>query len=136
MHAHQALKLLAFAHAYFFPVIEGQRTFSFMHTFDFLVSAASVAEIAVNTDDSASINVLRTFRVLRLLNALPSVRSLIQTASNSILTILGCFGVLVIFVLGYAIVGVPLFGNVKYGTYITRTSNFQTTVNALIVLFR
>ncbi len=132
----QALKVVAFAHAYFFPVIEGHRTFSFINTFDFVVSVVSVAEVAVNTDDSVGINVLRTFRVLRLLNVLPSLRSLLQTASNAILTVMGCFLVLLIFVLGYAIVGVPLLSHVKFGRHITRNSNFRTTISALIVLFR
>lgn len=41
----QALKLLAFSYALFFPIVNGKRSFSVISSFDFCVSLASLAEV-------------------------------------------------------------------------------------------
>jgi hypothetical protein len=110
------------------------RGISVVNFVDFIISAASLAD-AVG-QQGVGINVLRTFRVIRLVNILPSIRALLKTAKNSILTIVGCFFFLVIFIFAFSVVGVPTVGGVKRGHFITRHSNFDTTINSVITLFQ
>lgn len=136
----QTIKITAFSHAYFFPykkAKKGQRHsrgFSAVNFVDFVISAASLADVF--STQNVGINVLRSFRVLRLVNMLPSVRALLKTARKSILTIIGCFGFLIVFIFAFGVVGVPVVGNVKRGKAVTRHSNFDTTLNSLITLFQ
>lgn len=75
-------------------------------------------------------------RILRLLNILPSIRILLLAAQRSLATITGCFGLLMILIVSFAMIGHPLLGHVKYQEGISRNSNFDSPIHALLVMTR
>jgi len=132
----QAIKITAFSWAYFLPKINGSRCLSYTNIFDFAVSLASFLEITVLTGTGTGINLLRSFRALRLLNAVNSIRQILAAASTSASTVLGCFGLFMVFIVAFAVMGVPVFHDVKRGLSLTRVTHFDTVKAGIVVLTR
>jgi hypothetical protein len=82
------------------------------------------------------INILRSFRALRLLNAVHSIRQLMLAATACAGTVLSSFGLFMIFVVGYAVMGVPVFHDVKRAKGLTRQANMDTVKEAIQILIR
>ena len=80
--------------------------------------------------------VFRILRILRLVKRAGDVRILLETISYSLPHIanIGAFLCLLFFI--YAVLGVNLFSNIKYGDYLNRHANFDSFPRALLVLIR
>jgi len=79
---------------------------------------------------------LRSVRALRLLNVVHSIRQLILAANASLGTVLSSFGLFMIFVIGYAVMGVPVFHDVKRAYALTRQANMDTVKGCIEILMR
>ena len=131
----QGLKLLALSTSFFVPTRHGQRSIAWINIFDLTVTLCAVMEVS-GLLHTSGINVLRSVRVLRLLELIPSMRTLIHACRKSFKVILGCFSMLLIMSSSYAVVGSAGFAGVKYGEHLNRNSNFDSPYNALIVMCR
>lgn len=131
----QVLKMLALSTSYIIPIRYGQRTIAWMNIFDLTVTLCAILEVS-GLLRTSGIHVLRSIRVIRLLELIPSVRTLIHATRKSFKVILGCFSILLITSSTYAVVGSAFFADVKYGEHLNRQSNFDTPLNSLFVMCR
>jgi len=86
----------------------------------------------------SSSNIVRLFLVLRVLRLIPvisGVHELLLTLSRCWRVMLHMMLLLFSVFLFYAVIGVQLWADVRYGEYITEAMNFTTIGNALLVLF-
>ncbi|KAK3250718.1 Caveolin-2 [Cymbomonas tetramitiformis] len=110
--------------------------------FDFAVVLLSIAGAFLTKLSSSNVpglSLLRIFRVSRVFRLIPKAKGL-RTLFNTLITSLPALGnvgsVLFLFYFIFAIMGMNLFGKVKYGDFLDRHANFQTFPSALMVLFR
>ena len=131
----QCLKLAAFSTSYILPLRNGKRRLSAMNGFDLIVTLLSLFELS-GLIESGGIHVLRSIRTVRLLQAIPSVSTLMQAIIKSIKVVVGCFTILLVITFSYSVVGSSLFSQVKYGQHLNRQSNFETPTMSLLVMCR
>lgn len=80
--------------------------------------------------------VIIVFRFLTLSGKHNTLKMLMLTVVMSLVKSFFTIAVLVILMMCYSLAGVILFGSVKYGEAINRYANFQTSFNAMMILFR
>ncbi|EDO45174.1 predicted protein, partial [Nematostella vectensis] len=80
--------------------------------------------------------VIIIFRFLTLSGKHDMLKMLMLTVVMSLVKSFFTIAVLVILMMCYSLMGVILFGTVKYGEAINRYANFGTSFNAMILLFR
>ncbi|EDO45175.1 predicted protein, partial [Nematostella vectensis] len=80
--------------------------------------------------------VIIIFRFLTLSGKHDTLKMLMLTVVMSLVKSFFTIAVLVILMMCYSLMGVILFGTVKYGEAVNRYANFGTSFNAMILLFR
>ena len=80
--------------------------------------------------------VIILFRFLTLSGKHDTLKMLMLTVVMSLVKSFFIIAVLVVLMFSYALAGVILFGTVKYGEVLNRHANFQTSFNAMLLLFR
>jgi len=110
--------------------------------FDFIVVVVSVLGVILDYAQISSLTflpLLRVLRVLRIFKLIPKAKGL-RTMLMTLLWSLPALGnvgaVLFMFMFIYAIIGMNLFGNIKFADQITRLANFRDFPTAMITLFR
>eukprot|EP00997_Jenningsia_sp_PLL12_P008943 NODE_57_length_2832_cov_71.348904_g53_i0.p1 GENE.NODE_57_length_2832_cov_71.348904_g53_i0~~NODE_57_length_2832_cov_71.348904_g53_i0.p1 ORF type:complete len:605 (-),score=169.36 NODE_57_length_2832_cov_71.348904_g53_i0:52-1866(-) len=106
-----------------------------------LVSAAGIVIDHISTGNSpgsavSAIRILRIARVLRVLRFYKGLQTLMGTLISSLPDFLNVSGLVFLVFFIYAVTGIRLFFNVKYGDFITNYANWERIDNALITLFR
>ena len=132
----QVFKMTAFSGAYFLPKINGVRRVSWSNVFDFVVSSLSLLEITAFSGHPTGINLLRSFRALRLLNSVPSIRPVLIAAASSIQNFIGCCGLFMVFIIAFVVMGVPLFHDVKRGFELTRNTHLDNVQTGFLLMTR
>eukprot|EP00198_Chlamydomonas_reinhardtii_P012138 XP_001701475.1 voltage-gated Ca2+ channel, alpha subunit [Chlamydomonas reinhardtii] len=129
-----ALKIMAFgAFAYFRDR---------WNAFDFFVVVISVASVVLDFSGTQNLSfmpvlrVLRVVRVVRLIRRAVGMRRLLLTLVQSLPALGNVGGVMVLFFFVYAVIGMNLFGGIKFGDYISRHANFNNFGKAMLLLFR
>ncbi|KXZ48370.1 hypothetical protein GPECTOR_28g777 [Gonium pectorale] len=108
----------------------------------FVIAAASVATVGLEIGGVGSITlaallrVLRVTRFLHMLSNVDQLRRLTRTLTLALPAILNVGSVLALFFFVWSVLGMNLFGDIKYGTYVSRHNNFRDWPNAMMVLFR
>ncbi|XP_053098403.1 calcium channel, voltage-dependent, L type, alpha 1D subunit, a isoform X8 [Pangasianodon hypophthalmus] len=143
------LKLIAFKPKLFVP--KKERTLGYVedpwNTFDALVVIGSIVDIALTEADNAeessriSITFFRLFRVMRLvklLNRGEGIRTLLWTFIKSFQALPYVALLIAMMFFIYAVIGMQIFGKIAMveGTQINRNNNFQTFLQAVLLLFR
>ncbi|XP_053098402.1 calcium channel, voltage-dependent, L type, alpha 1D subunit, a isoform X7 [Pangasianodon hypophthalmus] len=151
------LKLIAFKPKLFVP--KKERTLGYVedpwNTFDALVVIGSIVDIALTEADPAegeelpnaeessriSITFFRLFRVMRLvklLNRGEGIRTLLWTFIKSFQALPYVALLIAMMFFIYAVIGMQIFGKIAMveGTQINRNNNFQTFLQAVLLLFR
>jgi len=82
------------------------------------------------------LRVLRVARIFRLIPKARGLRTLLETLVSSLPALGNIAAVLCLFFFIYAVIGMNLFGMMKYGQYLTRYANFSNVGIALLTLFR
>ena len=82
------------------------------------------------------LRMLRVVRVFRLIPKAKGLRTLLQTLVFSLPALGNVGSVLFLFFFVYAIVGMNVFGSIKWGQYLSRHANFGNVGLALLTLFR
>ena len=100
------------------------------HVFDFAVAAASVVGIGLAPAPTASargglgvVALVRVFRVARIFRLVPRARGLrllLQTLLTSLPALWNVGAIFLLFSFIYAVVGMQLFGNIRFGTALNR----------------
>lgn len=80
--------------------------------------------------------VIIIFRFLSLSGKHDTLKMLMLTVYMSLVKSFYIIFVWLLVIMSYAIIGVILFGTVKYGVAINRSANFEGSINAMIMLFR
>lgn len=80
--------------------------------------------------------VIILFRFLTLSGKHDTLKMLMLTVVMSLLKSFYIIAVLILVMITYSLAGVILFGTVKYGEALNRHANFQTSFNAMTLLFR
>ncbi|XP_034170075.2 calcium channel, voltage-dependent, L type, alpha 1D subunit, a isoform X12 [Pangasianodon hypophthalmus] len=117
------------------------------NTFDALVVIGSIVDIALTEADNAeessriSITFFRLFRVMRLvklLNRGEGIRTLLWTFIKSFQALPYVALLIAMMFFIYAVIGMQIFGKIAMveGTQINRNNNFQTFLQAVLLLFR
>ena len=132
--AEAALKLYAFGTSEYFK--------DSWNLFDFIVVLFSLVGILMEVFAERGIpivsllRVLRVARIFRLIPKAKGLRTLFQTLVFSLPALVNITLVLGLFFFIFGIMGMNLFGKVKYGDNLSRHANFRTFESAMIVLFR
>ena len=103
---------------------------------DFMILVASEGE---GEGLNSSVQVIRTFRVARILKLVRRFKELqriLNTFLEAIPALFNVGGLLFLFQFLYGIMGVYLFSTVKLQTSLNEHANFQTLGTALVTLFR
>jgi hypothetical protein len=82
------------------------------------------------------LRVLRVARIFRLIPKARGLRTLLETLVSSLPALGNIAAVLCLFFFIYAVIGMNLFGMMKYGQYLSRYANFSNVGIALLTLFR
>ncbi|XP_053509576.1 calcium channel, voltage-dependent, L type, alpha 1D subunit, a isoform X2 [Ictalurus furcatus] len=117
------------------------------NTFDALIVVGSVVDIAIteanNVEENARISItfFRLFRVMRLvklLNRGEGIRTLLWTFIKSFQALPYVALLIAMLFFIYAVIGMQIFGKIAMveGTQINRNNNFQTFLQAVLLLFR
>ncbi|XP_026791095.3 calcium channel, voltage-dependent, L type, alpha 1D subunit, a isoform X11 [Pangasianodon hypophthalmus] len=133
------LKLIAFKPKHYFT--------DAWNTFDALIVVGSVVDIAIteanNAEESSRISItfFRLFRVMRLvklLNRGEGIRTLLWTFIKSFQALPYVALLIAMMFFIYAVIGMQIFGKIAMveGTQINRNNNFQTFLQAVLLLFR
>ncbi|MEE6501696.1 hypothetical protein FKM82_004299 [Ascaphus truei] len=133
------LKLIAFKPKHYFT--------DAWNTFDALIVVGSVVDIAItevnSSEDSARISItfFRLFRVMRLVKLLSrgeGIRTLLWTFIKSFQALPYVALLIAMLFFIYAVIGMQVFGKVamRDNTQINRNNNFQTFLQAVLLLFR
>lgn len=110
--------------------------------FDLVVVLVSILGCAIDlatTQDLPFLPLLRVLRVVRIFRLIPKakgLRTLLQTLMFSLPALGNVGSVLFLFFFIYAIIGMNLFGQMKWGTYLGRHANFSNMPMSLLTLFR
>ncbi|CAH2313141.1 voltage-dependent L-type calcium channel subunit alpha-1D isoform X12 [Pelobates cultripes] len=133
------LKLIAFKPKHYFT--------DAWNTFDALIVVGSVVDIAItevnSSEDSARISItfFRLFRVMRLVKLLSrgeGIRTLLWTFIKSFQALPYVALLIAMLFFIYAVIGMQVFGKIamRDNTQINRNNNFQTFLQAVLLLFR
>ena len=115
--------------------------------FDLVVVLVALSELAFKaifgTDVKGSLlriarltRALRVLRTVRVVRSSRSMRSLLTTLLYSIVPLANILGVFVIITFIYAVLGMELFGGVKFGEYLNEEANFCSFPTAMLTMFR
>eukprot|EP00879_Flechtneria_rotunda_P031665 GHRR01034614.1.p1 GENE.GHRR01034614.1~~GHRR01034614.1.p1 ORF type:complete len:288 (+),score=72.75 GHRR01034614.1:323-1186(+) len=110
--------------------------------FDLFVVAVSIAGVAVDLGTPSNLaflpllRVLRVTRIFRLIPKAEGIKNLLQTLVLSLPALGNVGSVLLLFFFIYGVIGMNLFGQMKYGVYLDRHANFSNVGIALLTLFR
>ena len=110
--------------------------------FDFIIIVGSFVSIFISANTTleirGAINIMRSFRILRLLRLIKRGKSL-QLIFNTFVVTLHALanigGLLLLFIFMYSILGMIIFGEVKRNGVMNNYLNFETFVNSFITLF-
>ena len=117
------------------------------NVFDFSVVAVALAEVAFEAAAGSLVKgsllriarlarAARVLRTVRAVRASRSIRHLLTTLLYSIFPLGNILGVFVIITFIYAVLGMELFGHVKWGDYINDEANFCRFSSAMLTMFR
>ncbi|KAG2495837.1 hypothetical protein HYH03_006076 [Edaphochlamys debaryana] len=112
------------------------------NAFDFFVTLVSIASVVLDFASTQNLafmpvlRVLRVVRVLRLIRGAKGMRKLLRTLFYSLPALANVGGVMLLFFFIFAVIGVSLFADIKYGEALNRHANFNTFPNAMLLLFR
>jgi hypothetical protein len=132
------LKLLAYGWSYFHTS---------WNKFDFFVVAASLFDLGLEFIDAEDmkdlpignvarvLRVMRVSRVLRLAKKSEDLQQLIETISMSVQALLNVFGLLLLILFMFAVLGVFFFNEVSSGLVINDYKNFKNFGSAYLLLF-
>ena len=132
------LKLLVYRQSYFQTA---------WNKFDFFVVAASLFDLGLEFVDAEDmknlpignvakvLRVLRVSRVLRLAKKSQDLQALVETITMSVSALLNVFGLLLLILFMFAVLGVYFFNELSSGTIINGYKNFQTFGSAYLLLF-
>ena len=105
--------------------------------FDFFCVVMSIIGFAFGTGGGASVlRVLRLARLFRLVRRLKGLRMLFNTVIISMPGIINIGGLLFLLCFVYAVLGMHLFGKVKFGETHNEHANFRDFGNSLLTLLR
>lgn len=115
------------------------------NTFDSIIVLTSIVSLIVESlGESIGIDpsvfrifrIFRILRVLRLVKKATGIRQLIQTLVFSFPMLVNVGTLLVLLLFMFAIIGMNLFGRIKYGKYLNEHANFRDLPTSMITLFR
>lgn len=128
------LKILALGRKYFYDL---------WNNLDFAIVAGSIVEFSIQMASSGQAvtitSVGRAFRILRVFRSVrrvPSLQMMFSTLANSTPAILSIFGVMIIVVFMYSVVGMQMFGQLRFQTAIDLNSNFRNFMTGWFSVFR
>ena len=110
--------------------------------FDFVVVLSSIVGITMDVSMDGEVPVvglLRVFRVARIFRLVPrakGLKTLFQTLIFSLPALINVGSVLLLFFFIYSIMGMNLFGQMRYGENLNRHANFRDFPSAMMTLFR
>jgi len=105
--------------------------------FDFILVLTSVISLSVSS--GVGLNFIRIFRIaraFRLIKSLKGLRILFTALVVSVPTMINVAGLFFLLLFMYAVLGVNLFGRVKFGAELDRHANFRNFGIALLTLIR
>jgi len=88
------------------------------------------------TDTKLILRYLRILFIMRLIKRVKGIRLMMLTLLYSVMEYVNVIAMLFLLLFVYSVVGMQLFGNVRYGKYLGPNVNFRTFPVALITLFR
>ncbi len=112
---------------------------------DFIVVCESVTSniiSAFSTDgfskffDTSILRTIRVGRILRILKKAESLNRIFNLFLNSIPGVINLTILYILLVFIYSVIGISLFGSLKYQTYINDRWNFQNIANSMFLLVR
>jgi len=86
-----------------------------------------------------TLSIFRLFRILRIVRVVqrvPSLKALVSTIINSFINVANILVLLFLVFFIYAVIGIQLFGQVRFGATLTRQIHFQDFPTAMLVLIR
>ena len=105
--------------------------------FDFFCVATSVVGFAANAGGGASVlRILRLARIFRLVRKLKGLRMLFNTLVISLPGLVNIGSLLFLLCFVYAVLGMQLFGKVKFGENLNEHANFRDFGNSMLILLR
>lgn len=130
------LKLIAYSYHYFQDP---------WNIFDFVIILLSLLEIILDLSgifsfiDFTAFRIIAIFRLAKLFTLIGGAKSITKPLLTLLLSIpalfnVGCILLVVVYI--YAIVGINLFGNVKYGEGYNETANFSGFGSSMLLVFR
>jgi len=127
------LKIIAYGFSYYWHVN--------WNKFDFIIVILSLAALdeTLLRDLNFNVTALRIIRVSRLLRMVKTsqgLRSLLKTLFLSLGNILQSAALLMLILFTFTVAGMNLFGNLKYGEFITKNANFESFYISLSTLWR
>lgn len=127
------LKIIAYGFSYYWHVN--------WNKFDFIIVIMSLLALdeTLLRDLNFNVTALRIIRVSRLLRMVKTsqgLRSLLKTLFLSLGNILQSAALLMLILFTFTVAGMNLFGNLKYGEFITKNANFETFYISLSTLWR
>lgn len=115
------------------------------NTFDFFVVIVSllgtlftsiITEFNVNPSFLRIFRIFRIIRILRLVKTTKKVRALLETLYYSMPSLVNVSLTLLLLSFVYAIIGMNLFYQIKFGSDLNNWTNFKTFFNALLTMIR
>ena len=79
---------------------------------------------------------MRVARVLRLIKSSKGLRSLLTALLLSLPAMANLSGIFLIVMFLYTVLGMQLFGHIKFGDYLNEDANFCTFGTAFLTMFR
>ena len=105
--------------------------------FDFFCVATSIIGFAANAGGGASVlRILRLARIFRLVRKLKGLRMLFNTLVISLPGLVNIGSLLFLLCFVYAVLGMQLFGKVKFGENLNEHANFRNFGNSMLILLR
>eukprot|EP01028_Stygiella_incarcerata_P003241 TRINITY_DN16303_c0_g1_i1.p1 TRINITY_DN16303_c0_g1~~TRINITY_DN16303_c0_g1_i1.p1 ORF type:complete len:988 (+),score=249.52 TRINITY_DN16303_c0_g1_i1:350-3313(+) len=112
------------------------------NVFDFAIVMGSIVAVAIQLatgSRSVAIGFARVFRIGRVIRIVKKAEGLRFIFNTLVISLPSFANVAVLFFLLlyiYAVMGVQMFGNVKFQQYLNRHANFRSFPNGLLILFR
>lgn len=107
--------------------------------YDFAVSLLSWAVWWLSINDSTDFRFLRITKILRIFSLIPKTKRIHKFVSTLVFSLPGAWNVFIVLFLVfflYAIMGMALWGRVKFGQFINEDSNFTSFYMAMMMLLR
>lgn len=128
------LKILALGKHYFYDM---------WNNIDFFIVVGSLVEFSIQIASSGQAvtitSVGRAFRILRVFRSVrrvPSLQMMFTTLANSTPAILSIFGVMIMVVFMYSVVGMQMLGQMRFQESINMNANFRNFLTAWFTVFR